>query len=79
MPVTNTVGKKAQLKQSGGVMVRSPGIWEAEREVLRLEEPMQRTKTLPQANKRLCSQQLYSGSLCCYPDHVYTLWGKANR
>lgn len=24
------VGKKAQLKQSGGVMVHSPGIWEAE-------------------------------------------------
>lgn len=30
MPVTNTAGKKAQLKQSGGVMVRGPGIWEAE-------------------------------------------------
>lgn len=62
------------------MMVHSPGIWEAEAaEVLRSEDPMQCTKMLPQANKRLCSQQLYSGSLCSYPDHVYTLRGKANQ
>lgn len=78
--VTNTVGKMAQLKWSGVwwfVVLASERL--RQQEVLRSEEPTQCTKTLPQVNKPLCSQQLYSDSLCCYPDHVYTLQGNANQ